>query len=429
MVDCKDTFLLRCLRAGACLFGLVILIVTVCTAEAAEEKKTFSRTKTEDGVAIRIVRFCNGEERVLMDCEYDTVQFPYYFERYTTHGSNEDVFNQFYMDNPVWEKTIYVENLNEAYTLYYAQNKQYDSEDKEKTTGYEGHLWVLDEKTRIVKRLFWQSEAPYTKISWEKSGLYIKYADGSNRICGLSEILQDPAEAVCEKCMEIDFGVKEYPIDTEKYDAVTDQVYKDAYYSAISGQARVRTTEKEYVYLKEYWYSQGDPYMEDEIFLTNLIDNSQFYYMDFDGDGLPELVMDIIGDGLHILKYLPDEEIVELFFGYERMPYYHLLGSGQLYYRNGMQANKLMLRYDTVDAYGQVRRIVSFMEDADYKPHKEDEEIWWDMAYWVYLDEELGMVQIDEERYREITEDFLNAVEHAVPANTFEEIFGERMKI
>ena len=121
-------------------------------------------------------------------------------------------------------------------------------------------------------------------------------------------------------------------------------------------------------------------------------------------------------------------DIVELFFGYERMPYYHLLGSGQLYYKNGMLANKLMLRYDTVDAYGQVRRIVSFMEDADYKSHKEDEEIWWDMSYWVYLDEELGMVQIDENRYREITEDFLNAVEHVVPANTFEEIFGERMK-
>ena len=38
------------------------------------------------------------------------------------------------------------------------------------------------------------------------------------------------------------------------------------------------------------------------------------------------------------------------------------------------------------------------------------------------------MVQIDEKRYREITEDFLSAVKHAVPSKTFEEIFGERMK-
>lgn len=144
----------------------------------------------------------------------------------------------------------------------------------------------------------------------------------------------------------------------------------------------------------------------------------------FCGDGLPELVMDIIGDGLHILKYLPDEEIVELFFGYERMPYYHLLGSGQLYYKNDMVANKGMWRYDIVDADGQDRQIVSFMEDADYKPHKEEGNHWWDMAYWVYLDEELDMVQVDEKQYRKITEKFFDALEHAVPAMTFEEIFG-----
>ena len=34
--------------------------------------------------------------------------------------------------------------------------------------------------------------------------------------------------------------------------------------------------------------------------------------MDFDGDGLLELVKDIIGDSLHILKYLPEEKIVEI---------------------------------------------------------------------------------------------------------------------
>lgn len=205
-----------------------------------------------------------------------------------------------------------------------------------------------------------------------------------------------------------------------------DQRYRDAFYRAISCQDRVRTAEGEEVYLKEYWAYQGYLHMENERFLENLIENTRFYYMDFDGDSLPELVADIIGDGLHVLKYLPDEEIVELFFGYEKMPYYDLLGSGQLCYRNGMMANKFMWRYDTVDACGQVRWIVSFEEDADYKPHKEDEEIWWDMAYWVYLDEELGMIQVSEDQYLKITERFMDAVEHAVSAQTFEEIFGER---
>lgn len=90
------------------------------------------------------------------------------------------------------------------------------------------------------------------------------------------------------------------------------------------------------------------------------------------------------------------------------------MGSGQLYYNNGMMANKLMLRYDTVDADGQVRQIVFFEEDADYKPHKEDEGIWWDMAYWVCFDEKLGMVQVSEKQYLKITERFMDAVEDAV---------------
>lgn len=147
--------------------------------------------------------------------------------------------------------------------------------------------------------------------------------------------------------------------------------------------------------------------------------------MDFDGDGLPELVTDIIGDGLHILKYLPNEEIVELFFGYERMPYYYLLGSGQLYYRNPTIANIGIWRYDIVDTDGQDYPVVYFEENADYKPHKDDENEWWDMAYFVCLDAELGLVQVDEERYQEITAKFFDAVEHAATAMTFEEVFGE----
>lgn len=408
------------------IFIMIMIPAMVCKAEKPKETRTIDKIKTEKGMAVRIVDFRDGKERVLMDYEYDAAQFPYYFNRYTDVPDNDDVFYQFYADDFCWVKTIHTEDSDKDFTLYYAQNIQNGGEDKEEVTGYEGHLWVLDADTGMVKRLFFISDAPYTKIAWEKSGLHIKYADGSKRICTKEELLQDPAEAVCEKCMQIDYTVKNNPIDTNQYDAAADQTYKEAFYRAISCQDRVRTLEGEEVYLKEYWDFQGDPHTDNKTFLGNLIENAKFYYMDFDGDGLPELVMDIIGDGLHILKYLPDEEMVELFFGYERMPYYDLLGSGQLYYNNGMMANKLMLRYDTVDADGQVRRIVFFEEDADYKPHKEDEENWWDMAYWVCLDEELGMVQVSEKQYLKITERFFDAVEHAVSAQTFEEIFGER---
>ena len=444
----KDTFIKKCLSAGISVFILLILLVSVGNGEKAEEKapeeqivqntdnsvtktpeeemaKSFCKTETEDGVSVRILSYCDGEEKVLTDCEYSTVQFPYYFERYSS--TSDDIFNQFYEDDFVWEKTIHAEGTAKEYTLYYAQKMQQDSVDKESVTGYEGHLWVTDEETRIVKRMFWQSEAPYEEITLDESILLIKYADGDDRTCTLEEILQDPAEAVYEKSMQIDYSVKEYAIDTEKVDVMTDEIYKDAYYRALSGQDMVRTLEGEDVYLKEYWFFQGnsDREISDEVFLENLIKNAKFYYMDFDGDGLPELVTNIIGDGLHILKYLPDEKTVEIFFGYERMPYYNLLGSGQLYYQNPTYANKDMWRYDIVDADGQEHSMIYFEENADYKPHKEDENEWWDMAYFVYLEEELGMVQVDEKRYQEMTGKFFDAVEHAVAEMTFEEVFGE----
>ena len=157
---CKGTFLSRCLRAAICIVVLVMLTDTAYAAEMQGETKTLHKTKTENGVSVRIVGSRGGSERVLMDCAYDTAQFPYYFDRYAAFGGNDDIFYQFYVDQFVWEKVIHAEKTDRAYTLYYAQNTLYDSEDQEKTVGYEGHLWVLDEETRIVKRLFFKSDAP-----------------------------------------------------------------------------------------------------------------------------------------------------------------------------------------------------------------------------------------------------------------------------
>lgn len=253
----KDTFIRRCLSAGISVFILLILLIIVGNGEKAEEEapeeqvvqntdngvikesedelvKSFYKTRTEDGVSVRIVSCCDGEEKVLTDYEYSTEQFPYYFERYSNAGA--DIFDRFYEDDFVWEKNINAEATDKQYTLYYAQEMKHDSLDKGKVAGYEGHLWVTDEDTGIVKRLFWQSEAPYTEITWEESMLSIQYADGSDRTCMLEEILKDPAEAVYEKSMLIDYSVKEYATDSEKVDAMTDEIYKDAYYRIQTGK-------------------------------------------------------------------------------------------------------------------------------------------------------------------------------------------------
>lgn len=152
------------------IFILIMIPAMVCKAEKPKETRTIDKTETEKGIAVRIVDSRGGEERVLMDYEYDAAQFPYYFNRYTDVYDSDDVFYQFYSDDFCWVKTIHTEDSDKRFTLYYAQNIRYDGEDKEKATGYEGHLWVTDENTEIVKRQFWQSQAPYTKITWKNPG-------------------------------------------------------------------------------------------------------------------------------------------------------------------------------------------------------------------------------------------------------------------
>lgn len=375
---------------------------------------------------VRIVSLHDGMEQVLMDCSYDLDQYWYDADRYYFGG----VFWDFYADDLVWEKTLQVGTAGEQYNLYYAQEIQYEGYDKERLKGYEGHLWVTDKDTRLVKRLCWQSEAPYTGIVWKEeeeapgeAALFIRYGDGSEKAYTLSEILADPVTAVYEKGKQIDYTIKEYSIDAGRYDEQTDAVYKDAYYRAVSSQVPVRDLEGREVYLKGYWFYQGDAAMEmsDGEFLENIIRETYFYYMDFDGDGLPELVMDIMGDGLHILKYLPEEDVVEIFFGWERMPYFNLLGAGQLYYHNAMRANKDLWEYDFVDGDGEVQLVVYLRENYEYK--EQDDE--WETVYWVYLDEELGLVRVPGEIYEEITGGFFDAVDRAPAAMTFEEVFGE----
>ena len=100
---CKETFLSRCVRAAICIAALVIL-TGAAYAEMQEETKTLHKTKTENGVSVRIEGSRGGRERVLMDCEYDAAEFPYYFDKYAAFGGNDDIFYQFYMDKFVWEK-------------------------------------------------------------------------------------------------------------------------------------------------------------------------------------------------------------------------------------------------------------------------------------------------------------------------------------
>lgn len=55
---------------------------------------------------------------------------------------------------------------------------------------------------------------------------------------------QEKAGEVCQQIMEIDFSVREYPFDFEKYDENTDKAYKRAFYRTLTNQVPLEYDEK-----------------------------------------------------------------------------------------------------------------------------------------------------------------------------------------
>ncbi len=125
--------------------------------------------------------------------------------------------------------------------------------------------------------------------------------------------------------VDIDFTVRAYPVDTERYDAHTDRIYKEAFLKVIIDQAPIRYRHKEGTVTYRELLPDGEG-MGDEVFLK-AVRRLDFFYQDYDGDGLPELIIDT--EGPCVLKYHPEEDQVELYQQKEQG--WHLLGAGQMY--------------------------------------------------------------------------------------------------
>lgn len=234
-----------------------------------------------------------------------------------------------------------------------------------------------------------------------------------------AEVPEVPAEtdreAVVSRIKEIDFTVREYPVDTERYDDRADQIYKEAFFQVISNQLPLRYDDNGAVYYRNLL--RGMYGVTDDEFIEYVVKAAEYHYLDFDGDGLPELVIDSAIDGPCIFKYNQEEERAELYMGYFSGG--HLLGSGQLYCHNAGSANQSSYFYTVLEENGEFRQI-NFMTYADYNEEQED----WNRYYEVSFDE-LEEVPVDEETWNDITKDFFAMTKQGILPVTFEEVFGD----
>ena len=104
----------------------------------------------------------------------------------------------------------------------------------------------------------------------------------------------------------MDFTIQESPVDMARYDKQTDQRYKEAFLKAVTNQIPIHFPNQGGTsFYKDLVF--GAEEMEEGEF-QDAVRQSDYFYQDFDGDGLPELTVNT--RGTCVLKYYPREDKV-----------------------------------------------------------------------------------------------------------------------
>ncbi len=227
------------------------------------------------------------------------------------------------------------------------------------------------------------------------------------------------AEIVCERLRSIDFTIKEYPIDTEVYTEEMDREYKEVFLQVLLNQIPVQYEDGEETYFEDI-----DPVKEklNADHMTMIKEFFVYCYLDFDGDGLPELIVDPRGayvrfGGPRIFKYDRDSKKVYV-DGYRFMRYRPLCAS-KFYYENNGLISSINYGYQEIDSQGNVIEDVKFQ--LQHPAYGDPER---------YFINSLGEfkcvnVEIDKESWDEIFHDFFEAKDNAVTEVTFDELFSD----
>ena len=242
----------------------------------------------------------------------------------------------------------------------------------------------------------------------------------------------DDLEYLNEIMESIDFSVQRYPVNTAIYDSKLDEEYKSAFLKVLFGQMPIQDEEKGEYYFGEIIpelnaYSNGikmGDFMNVRYYIT-ITGQLNYHYMDFDGDGLPELIVHYIRTeedqdfgGPYILKYNPENKQV-YHFASEDEGKWELLGPGKLYYDDTTGA-RYSYGYQEIDSLGEVSREVQFEEiysSNDYMT-----------MYTVFNDgreTSIKNITLKPQNWSRVRRDFRKAVEDAPTCMSFDALFHD----
>lgn len=230
------------------------------------------------------------------------------------------------------------------------------------------------------------------------------------------------SETVCNRLQSVDFTIKEYPIDTEVYTEEMDKEYKEVFLGVLFNQIPIRYEDGE-----ESYFEEISSYLKensDENYIKILKKAFEYYYFDFDGDGLPELtieprIRDVHFGGPRIWKYDIDSKGVYN-FGEDRWTGWKPLGSGKLYYEDWSSAGAIKYGYQEIDSQGNVVEEVQFQLTVPSSYDPSERYIIGSVGEFTHVD-----VEIDKESGDEMLHDFFEAIDNAVTGITFDELFSD----
>lgn len=228
------------------------------------------------------------------------------------------------------------------------------------------------------------------------------------------------SELVCKRLREVDFTIKEYPIDTEVYTEEMDREYKEVFLQVLLNQIPVQYEDGEETYFEDI-DTDKEKLNADNI--TMIKEFFVYCYLDFDGDGLPELIVDPCGvyvrfGGPRIFKY--DRDSKKVYVDEYRFMRYRPLCAGKFYYEYKGSADSIQYGYQEIDPQGNVVEEVKFRLAYPSSYHPSERYIIGAVGEFTHMN-----VEIDKESGDEMLHDYFEAIDNAVTGITFDELFSD----
>ncbi len=222
-------------------------------------------------------------------------------------------------------------------------------------------------------------------------------------------------KAASDQIRAIDFHVRQYPIDTSLFDLEMDRKYREAFYQAVTNRKPVLCRAYRSLDYEENTYQyilRSDSLSDQEFLRQELKQDSGYYYVDYDGDGLPELI--IRNTGLYGLKYDPKQDNVYLFLS-TYSSYSYFMGAGQIFWHNPCLASKDIYSYESEDRNGN--RIYAGFETVYHWDEDSSSE-----SYYISTNDYRD-VEVSRNLWEELISLLFDAYEETPAPESYEEFF------